>query len=76
MSRQEAKCLISKCANNLSSGSNEYNFSYIYVRVAAVYGITGVTGVEANTDYSVLHTGNTVFFVVFSVIKNKFSKNG
>ena len=31
-------------------------------RVAAVYGITGVTGVEANTVYSVLHTGNTEFF--------------
>ena len=29
------------------------------IRVAAVY---GVTGVEANTDYSVLHTGNTSFF--------------
>ena len=37
----------------------------LHTRVAAVYGITGVTGVEANTDYSVLHTGNTVFFFVF-----------
>ena len=45
--------------------SNEYNFSYIYVRVAAVYGITGVTGVEANTVYSVLHTGNTEFCFCF-----------
>ena len=45
-------------------------------RVAAVYGINSVTGVEANTDYSVLHTGNTDFFYLFfSVIKNKFSKN-
>ena len=43
-------------------------------RVAAVYGITGVTGGEVNTEYSVLHTGNTIFFF-FSVIKNKFSKN-
>ena len=34
-------------------------------RVAAVYGITGVTGVEANTDYSVLHTGNTEFVFLF-----------
>ena len=43
------------------------------IRVAAVYGITGV---EANTDYSVLHTGNTEFsfFSFVSVIKNKFSK--
>ena len=31
------------------------------IRVAAVYGIASVTGVEANTDYSVLHAGNTVF---------------
>ena len=47
----------------------------MYSRVAAVYGITGVTGVEANNDYSLLHNGNTVFFLfVFSVIKNKFSK--
>jgi hypothetical protein len=29
------------------------------IRVAAVYGITGV---EANTVYSVLHTGDTEFF--------------
>ena len=34
----------------------------VETRVAAVYGITGVTGVEANTVYSVLHTGNTVSF--------------
>ena len=44
-------------------------------RVAAVYGITGGTGVEANTDYSVLHTGNTeLFFILFfPVIKKEFA---
>ena len=31
--------------------------------VAAVYGITGV---EANTDYSMLHTGNPKVFFFFS----------
>ena len=39
------------------------------IRVAAVYGITGVTGVEANTVYSVLHTGNTdyYYFIFFQL---------
>ena len=40
-------------------------------RVAAVYGINSVTGVEANTDYSVLHTGNTEFFIFFIFFSNK-----
>jgi hypothetical protein len=55
-------------------GKLEWELRQVYIRVAAVYGITVVTGVEANTDYSVLHTGNTEL-LFFSVIKNKFSKN-
>ena len=46
-------------------------FNCVATRVAAVYGITGVTGVEANTVYSVLHTGNTNYYF----FQNKFSKN-
>ena len=39
--------------------------TFALIRVAAVYAITGVTGVEANTVYSVLHTGNTEFCFCF-----------
>ena len=50
-------------------------------RVAVIYGITGI---EANTDYSVLHTGNTElpvcnteFFPVIKIIicKNVYNYN-
>ena len=43
----------------------------VETRVAAVYGITGVTGVEANTVYSVLHTGNTEFFFIYFFYNKK-----
>ena len=39
-------------------------------RVATVYGITGVTGVEANIGVQ-----HRVLFIYFSAIKNKFGKN-
>jgi hypothetical protein len=44
----------------------------VETRVAAVYGITSITGVEANSDYSVLHTGNSEFFIYLFFSNNLF----